>query len=88
MSDERYQGAGPPDDEPVDAGEPIAVLADFDEPVSTGFLTRLRRKIDRRVLTSQFATATWEMPKIILIEFLGMIFEMFQPRTVDKGDGK
>ena len=78
--------AGPPNDEDLDTGQPIEMLADLEEPARPGFMERVRNRIERRSLTGQFASFTWYLPKVILLEFLEMLFELFSSPQRPKGD--
>jgi len=72
----------PPDDE----GESITALALMDLVPSQGFWTRLRRKIDRRVATGQMLSFSWNLPKVIFLEFLHIAFGLFTPAKDPKGE--
>ena len=80
-------GTVPPDDRDMDFGSPIAILSQLDHEPSPGFLVRVRKKIDRRVMASEFASFSWHIPKLILLEFLGAAFALFRPQTDRKQGG-
>jgi hypothetical protein len=87
LTDEpRGPGTGPPDDEDPDTGQPIEVLADLESPTRPGFMDRVRNRIERRSVTSQFLTFSWHLPKVVILEFLEMLFEMFSPPERPRGD--
>ena len=69
-----------------EVGRPIAEIAELQQEVQPGFLVRLRRRIERRSLTSQFLGFSWHFPKLILIELLEIVFSLFTPRN-DRGGG-
>ena len=79
-----------PDDKlPGDEGdEPIAEIAALREDAGAGFLTRLRRRIERRSLTKQFLGFSWDFPKVILVELLEFVFSLFAPRHDGGGGSK
>lgn len=72
----------------AETGEPIAELADLGAEVRSGFVGRVRRRIDRRELTGQLLGFSWTAPFTILIEFLGMIFEMLGLARAPRGGSK
>jgi len=85
--DPRDPGAGPPgNDEEVDTGQPIGMLSDLEHPARPGFMGRVRNRIERRSLTGQFATFSWYLPKVVLLEFVEMLFAFFGPSQRPKGD--
>jgi hypothetical protein len=69
-----------PDDsaEDRDTGEPIAMLRDFGEEPTAGFLARIRGSIQRRMLTSQLAEISWFAPVMVLFEFVKFFFAFFE----------
>jgi hypothetical protein len=71
-----------------DEGEPVAALALIDEEASGRFWTRLRNKIDRRVATAQVVSFSWNLPKLVLLEFLEIAFNIFSPAKDRKGDSQ
>jgi len=75
MDETPHPDSAPTDDE----GEPIAALADFDVEPAGRFWTRLRNRIERRVATAQVATFSWNLPKLVFLEFLGIAFNVFSP---------
>lgn len=86
MSDDRSDRDAPlPPPDEIDPGEPVAVLADLREPVSTGFLDRVQRKIERRSLANEFASASWYFPVLVLLEILVMLFDFLGLRRDREG---
>lgn len=65
--------------------EPIADLLNLEQDTSPTFLNGVRRKIYRRVTASQFASFSWDLPKMILLEFWNMLVEILNPRGSQKG---
>ena len=77
MSDRNRDGGRRPPGNEDEEGRTIRELADLQVEVRSGFLRRVRRRIDRRMVTSQLLSASWHVPAAILLEFLGMIFGLF-----------
>ena len=75
-----------PGGDEVDAGEPIEVLGALERPASGGFIARLRRRIERRKLTSEVVSVGWHLPGIILLEFWNMVCQLVLPGEDRKGD--
>jgi hypothetical protein len=73
-------GEVPPGDAEVETGEPIAALADLTRQPSPNFVSRVRRKVERRTVTGQFLSLAWHLPASVLMEVVKMIFESFGPR--------
>jgi len=73
---------------PDDEGEPIAALASIDLEASERFWTRVRRKVDRRVATAQVVSFSWNLPKLIFLEFLEIAFNIFSPAKGRKGESR
>ena len=71
-----------------DADEPIGEIASLQEEVPAGFLARLRRRIERRSLTSQIVGFSWEFPKVLLAQLLDFVFSLFTPRQDGGGGSK
>ena len=65
-----------PSDEQM--GQPIRILRDQEYEPSTDFIARVRRRIHRRTATSQVASYSWHMPKMILIEMISVIEHLLQ----------
>jgi hypothetical protein len=66
---------------------PVAALDDFEEDVSPDFVPRLRRRLHRRVFSGQVASFSYNVPAMLLREFLLLIFGFFTPanRSSDSG---
>ena len=79
-------GFVPPDDRDVDPGQPVRSLSELEVQPSAGFLDRLRNKIDRRSVTSQFLSVTWYLPKLVLLEFVTIVFYFLRPADDGEGD--
>lgn len=59
------------------AGPPIAELQDLEQETSADFVLRVRRKIHRRTATSQLASFSWNMPRLLLTEIAGLFQHLF-----------
>jgi hypothetical protein len=82
-SDSDKPNPRPSDDQ--DLGPPIADLLNLEQDTSPAFLSSIRKKIYRRVMASQFASFSWDLPKMILLEFWKMLVELSNPRASQKG---
>jgi hypothetical protein len=60
-----------------DLGEPIDELKALEVEVSSGFLARLVSALQRRSLVGQMATLAWIASAQAILEFLSMIFSIF-----------
>jgi hypothetical protein len=87
LSDETGNGGFvPPEDRDVDPGRPVRGLGELEIEPSAGFLHRLRNKIERRSATSQFLSVTWYLPKLVLLEFVTIVFYFLRPADDGEGD--
>ena len=84
MDDKPDMNSQTPDDEE----EPIAALALMDLETSEGFWARVRRKIDRRVATAQVLSFSWNLPKLIFLEFLEIAFNILPSAKSRKGESR
>jgi hypothetical protein len=75
----------PPPTDDKDLGEPIADLLNLEQDTSPTFLSVVRRKIYRRSTTAQFVSFSFDLPKIILVEFWNMIVQLLSHRSTQKG---
>jgi len=66
-----------------DLGEPIAELRALEEDASGGFLAKVLSALHRRSLVGQMATMAWSASAQAFLEFLAMIFSVF-----DSGESK
>jgi hypothetical protein len=66
----------PPED---DTGIPVNALNEFEEDVSTSFIPRLRRRIHRRALTNQVVSFSYDVPALLLREFLALAGSWLEP---------
>ena len=73
---------------PDDEGEPVTALALIDLEPSHGFWTRVRRKIDRRIATAHMVSFSWNLPKVVFLEFLHVAFSLFSPAKDRKGESR
>lgn len=69
----------------ADLGEPIAELRDLEEVPSAGFLGRLRNSLRRRALGAQVATLSWTGLATVVVEFIRVIFSIFETNQRDEG---
>jgi len=72
---------GPFDDAPPETGRPLEQLRDWGEETSPLFAGRVRAKIYRRVAAKQLVTFWWDMPRLVLMEFLGVVMSLFSGST-------
>jgi len=70
---------------PEDPGEPITELRDLEVEVSSGFLSRVLSALRRRSLVSQLTTMAWSGFGEAVLEFMGMVFSLFESTRADKG---
>ncbi len=61
------------DPENISAGEPIRGLTEQESETSPDFISKVRRKIYRRTVASQFASYSWHLPGVILMELAGLL---------------
>ena len=73
------------DDATVDMGEPIEELRLFEEAPSPGFLGRLLGALRRKDLSSQLATLSWTGFGVVVLEYLKMLFSIFETDPGDRG---
>lgn len=84
----------PPVTPPIDDGpdpepdEPIRELMDLERETSPGFLELVRRKIYRRTAVSHVATFSWHLPRVILVELVGMLGHILNGFGTRKGSGQ
>ena len=69
-----------------DDGEPIRELLDLERETSPGFLARVRRTIYRRTAVSHVATFSWHLPRVILVELVGMLGHILNALSARKGN--
>jgi hypothetical protein len=77
MADDSQNGRTP---EEIDAGAPIDLLKDLQEPSSKTFMGSLHSRIQRRVLTTDVTRLAWNGPTLVIIEFLHMLFGLLGAR--------
>lgn len=70
---------------PDENGQPIEILLEQEREPSTEFMTRVRNKIRRRTLTSQFASYSWHLPKVILLEMFALFGHLLSASGRRKG---
>ena len=57
--------------------QPLRLLHDQELPTSPFFFERLRNKIEGRTATSQVVSYSWNIPKVILLEMIGLVTHIF-----------
>lgn len=65
-------------DDDIDPGEPIEDLAGFEEETAEGFLSRIRGRINRRMLASQTLDLNIKFFMDAVRDYILVIFEVFQ----------
>lgn len=75
-----------PDPDDVDPGEPLEVLAELRQTPTLGFLGGIRRRIQRRNLVADATELSWSGLSFIVVQFLTMFLEVFQPTNRTEGD--
>lgn len=87
MSDDAGNGGFvPPNDRDGDPGDPLPGLEELEIQPSAGFLLRLGNKIERRSVASYFLGLMWYVPKMVILEFVTMVFYLFGPADDREGD--
>lgn len=71
-----------PEDE---MGDPVEELRMLEEDPAGGFLTRLRSAIQRRDLGAQLAGFGWGGLGAVFMEFLEIVFSVFDTTNRDEG---
>lgn len=71
--------------EDIEPGEPIAQLRDLDEETSPSFVVRVRSKILRRTLASQFTSLFWSIPEMLFVEFWNFVAGLLKARDTKEG---
>mgnify|MGYP006908220264 CR=1 FL=1 len=74
-----------PDLDPTDLGEPIAELRELRDDPPTGFVARFLDRLRRRDLSRQLTTLGWTGFGAVFVEFLKVIFSMFETSPRDEG---
>jgi len=67
-----------------ESDKPIEVLKEQESPTSPQFMNRVRGKIYRRTATSQLASYSWHLPKVVLVEMVGVLGHLFSALTSKK----
>ena len=71
MNPEGGDSTGMPGEQEM--GQPIRVLFDQELEPSPRFIEKVRRRIYRRATASQFASYSWHLPKMILMEMVSLV---------------
>ena len=70
----------------IDVGEPVAELAELRQTPTSGFLTRIRRRLQRRFLAADASEFSWFGLSFVAVEFVKLLFQFFQSNTRSEGD--
>lgn len=68
-----------------DLGEPIVELRRLMTEGDERFVLLLRRRIDRSELARNVSVMSWELPKIVALEFLEMLFGLLGVKSREGG---
>lgn len=68
--------------------EPIRALAEQEVEPSSRFLQRVRSRIYRRTAASQLASYSWHLPKVILLEMVGVFSHVVKALATSKERGR
>jgi hypothetical protein len=66
-----------PDDPNQEIEHPADVLMEQERETSSDFFSKVRNKIQRRTAASQFASYSWYLPKVVLMEMAAMLGHIF-----------
>ena len=72
-------------DDLTDLGEPIAELRELRDEPPSGFVARLLDRLRRRDLSRQLTTLGWTGFAAVFVEFLKVIFSVFETSSRDEG---
>jgi hypothetical protein len=56
---------------------PIGSLKEQEQETAPDFMSRVRNKIQRRTTANQFASYSWHLPKLVLIEMVSVLTHIF-----------
>jgi hypothetical protein len=59
------------------ANLPIESLKKQERDTAPDFVSRVRNKIHRRTTVSQFASYSWHLPKVVLVEMASVLGHLF-----------
>lgn len=68
-----------PDDGEQRDERPIEVLDDLELETDERFVRNVRNKIDRRLTSNQLLSLGWEIPRLVVMEFVVMVLEIVLP---------
>ena len=85
MSEERLTGDGLPELSEEEMGDPVEELRLLAETPSSGFLTRFRNTLWRRDLGSKIVGFGWGGLSAVFMEFLEIVFSVFDTTNRDEG---
>ena len=69
-----------------DDDRPIEVLSDLEVPTDAEFVENVRKKIDRQETTNHLLSLSWEVPRLVVMEFVVMVLEIVLPHQKREGD--
>ena len=82
-------GGRPPEgDDGSAADRPIVDLEELDYQVSPRFLQGVRNKVERRRVTGHFVVLSWDLPRVLVLEFLELLFQFVDLVSDSKGGRK
>lgn len=67
---------------------PIDVLKNQELEPTRDLVGRVRRQIERRTAASQAATFSWQLPKLVLLEFVKAVGDFSFSLKEKKGSGQ
>jgi hypothetical protein len=73
-------------DDERDTGEPIGLLADLEEPISTRVRERVRNAIRRRHFGGELLDFAILAPGMVLVTYVSGLFGALAGPTTDSGD--
>jgi hypothetical protein len=79
------RGSAERPDEQDETGSPIRALTEQEMETGPDFVAKVRNKIYRRTATSQVASFSWHLPKMILLEAAGMLEHFCKSFGMGKG---
>ncbi len=68
--------------------KPIEVLKDQELEPTRDLVGRVRRQIERRMVTSYAASFSWQLPKLVFLEFVKAAGEFALSLKEKKGKGQ
>jgi hypothetical protein len=60
--------------EPGDAEDfPVQVLVEQEQETAPDFVEKVKRRIHRRTMAAQYASLSWYLPKVVMVEMIGVV---------------